>query len=662
MAFTHWFGRNPITCEIGYQHENFGAESFYEKIRDAQPMLVHIGHDVPVSSWMGPVILHGLTDVEYLDPEEIPARIESIRAHVRKLHEAGAVSVIPYICTMLCCGNPDTRIGWWRLLDRWEEFAHLGLGEKPEDDPVDWNQSPVRPLPEDHVHNVYEPSVVAPAWRRFLNVCVDLAAQCDYDGTFLDVNAYWGTGKYDLAAFTQYLDDRYSAKERAELFGFDSDDAIRFGDEQGTLLRYETLRYRAVTMGRLFAELRDTGRKHVPDFWVYPNNSPMGSVDAFYERREVGHQIRYLHRACRYLVFEEMQQPGRFGADRINDHILQYRYALARSAGSTVLPYHATDEAAIRLANAECAANSGAMFVHPGFEGGSAVRFWTDWFAHHRERHDGLRSVHNVGVVFFADEMFRDDRMHIESVYRIRQALSDNHVLFDFIVEDNLAAETLGTFDAVVVARVGVFTAEHETALASFVAEGGKLLIIGECGGLDERLNPRGNYLSDRITGPNVRYVASLDDVVPPRGPELFDLTEEQLNNIDYVLGLPDRVSSTRAAHVARKVSLITVLEQLTGARLRKLDDEMPYTLRISAFIDPERNRILVHLVNYDLPVRATGVSGAVVPVQNVRLPFEGIDARYWTPEGIDDEPCIENGQVVIPEVKSYALVEIDRG
>ncbi len=660
-----WTGSVPFTCEIGYQADHVGSDEFVELIRKARPGLAHVGQDTPLSSWMGDTVQFLPKRVVYVSAEEIPARIQDLRAYVRRLHEAGARQVIPYICTMLMVGNPKTREGFWHLYDRWDEFRQYGLGPKPHEDPVEWSQSKPRPLPENpEGFSVYEPSINHPGWRQFLRACTDLAAQCGYDGAFLDVNSYCGYLECDRLAFVEYLRERYTDEELRNHFGFASSDEVRLGKQgDGGLLWVETQRFRAWAMGKLYAELRDVGRKHVPDFWVYPNLSPLGTIDAFYKRRSIGHGLTYSHDPCRYVMFEEMLQPGRLGMDRVNDHILQYRYALSHGAGATALPYQANDLTGIALANAECAANGGSTFVQCNFTGTETIRFWNDWYQRHADKYDGLESVHDVGVLFFFDQAYWDTEVHIDSVYGIRQALSDNHVLFDFIVEAHISPEILRSFRVVVVPAVRYLSAREMDLLVTYVADGGRLVVIGDCGTYDEPGRRLSASLRERIA-PFWERVVSVnhsETLIPARKPELYDLLEDEINDFDTVIKLPDRVCSPAEAQAARKVPLVPVLERLVGRRLRVLADGAPYTLRVSLFRDPKREaRLVAHLVNYDVPVLGGSKSGEPIPARDVRLLVPSKTARWWTTDGVEGgKLTVDEGGVTVPEVRLYALVEM---
>jgi len=659
-----WTSRTPFTYEIGYERDHVGNPEFTRKVAAGKPGILHTGHDVPLNSATGNTVQFIPEGMRYISPEELPARIKELKAFVREMKEAGAEKVIPYIITMLIIGNPITRTGFWQLYDRWEEFADLGLGPKPETDPIHWLQSGPRPMRIPGVF-AYETTISHPAVQRFLKVCVDLVARCGYDGTFLDVNTMVGFAETDRQWFAQYLRMRYTPEELVSLFAFSSEDDILLGHPGDGLLWVEMQRFRAWAFGQLYAMLTETGRQHVPGFFVVPNLSPMSTVDTLYRRRIVGHTPTYTRAGCGTFMYEIMQQPGRFGMDRIGDNIAEYRYALAHNVQGVVLLYYAGDPDGISLANAEAAAGGGGAFVQPGFDQAETMRFWGEWFKRHRERYDGLHSVHDVGVVFLADEMYWDNRSHIEAVYRLRQALSDNHILFDFIVDPGIPSEALGSFSVVIVPEVHHLPDEAVRNLVRYAERGGRVIVVGNSGAFNERGDGRDTALRAALapTGNSTLWVDTVEALVRQRGKELFDLTEEEYNGIETIMALPDRVSSPEQAQQAREVPLVTALEVLAGRTLPVLAEDAPYTLRVSAFRDATNERTIVHLVNYDLPVLGKKRSGELIPARNIRVHIRAKTATWWTPDGVDGESLAVAGEeVVVPEVRIYAMLELRTG
>jgi len=658
-----WTSSVPFTYEIGYASNKVGNREFYRDVAAGRPRLVHVGHDVPLNSATGNTIQFTPSAMRYIEPDQIPARIEELRAYVHALHEAGATTVIPYLITMLLIGSPMKRTGFWQLYDRWEEFASLGLGPKPETEPLEWLQSGPRPFPRLPDMFAYETTICHPAIRRFMDTCVDLVAQCGYDGTFLDVNTIVGWHEEDRKAFCGYLRTRYTEAELAELFCFPSYDEALLGHPGDGLLWFETQRFRSWAFGQMFVRLREIGRARMPSFFLLPNNSPLCTIAGFFARRDCGHEIGQWHAGCEIVMFEEMQQPGRFGMDRINDDIMQYRYALAHGMKGVLLLYNAKDADGIALANAEAAAGGGGAFVQAGYAEAAAMRFWGDWFDAHRPQLDGLVSLHDVGMVFFAEEMYWGNRKHVEAAFKLRQALCDSHILFDLVVEPHFTAEALRSFSVVIVPEVQCLSEAQVALLADYAAGGGGIVFVGPSGSMDERGRPRKTPLRERFAayGDRVVWIGAYTDLVPSWGPDLFDFTEDEFNDLSFVLALPDRASSFHRAQEKRRAPLVALLEQLAGRRLRVLDDDAPFTLRASAFCDPASGRTIVHLVNYNLPVRGVGKSGRPIPARDIRIDISAVRARWWTPDGVEGEPlAIRDGAAVVPSMRIYAMVEIE--
>jgi hypothetical protein len=656
-----WKSTLPFSYVIEYANNHIGNEKYMQQIRDGAPQLMHTFQDTPLNSWAGSVIQTGGEEFRQITAEEMPARIESIKEFVRQAHEAGAERFIPYICTMIMVGHAETREGFWKLYDNWESFEPYGIGPKPETDPLEWLQTAGKPMQVEGLLN-HEPTIHHPGWRRFLLACADLVAQCGYDGTFLDVNALVSYHEVDRLEFAEYLSDRYSGDDLLELFGFASDDDVRLGREGDGLLWFETCRFRACAMGKLFAEIRNVGRAHVDDFFVIVNNSPMSSIEAFYERRTCGHGLGYVHPACEAVMFEEMQQPGRFAIDHLNDCILQFKYSLAHGTKGVTLLYNAGNHHGNMLSNAEAAAGGGGAFVQPGIGTTEETHFWGEWFKKHAGMYEGMESVHDVGVVFFAEQMYWEDLIHVDSVYRIRQALSDNHILFDLLVEPHFGAGDLRGFKVVVVPSVQYMSREQMGVLIDYIADGGRLVIIGDCGIFDERGRSHEHSLRDMLgTQSGVYYADDLGALVPSRAPELFDLPQDKLNEFGAAPpSMADRVGSVEEAQLARDCALVETLNELTGMSLVFLDDDAPYTLRVNVYTHPRNGHIIVHLVNYDLPVVPKQPSGPPIPARNVRLNLAAKSARIWTPDGLSGEVLSADADgVIVPEVSVYAMIEV---
>jgi hypothetical protein len=201
----------------------------------------------------------------------------------------------------------------------------------------------------------------------------------------------------------------------------------------------------------------------------------------------------------------------------------------------------------------------------------------------------------------------------------------------------------------------------HVAHLIEYCRAGGKLLLVGECGVCNEFGEERAERWFAPFNDGTVLCVQDISRLVPTRGTEVFDLSEDEYNDFDTLRALADRVGSDAEAQAERDTLLLPALEQLVGRTATFLNVSAPYTLRVSAYCSPDSRRTVIHLVNYNLPVLQKGVSGQPVPTVPVHLRQKGDRAHWWTPEGADgDALAWGKGELIIPSVRSYAMVVIE--
>lgn len=196
--------------------------------------------------------------------------------------------------------------------------------------------------------------------------------------------------------------------------------------------------------------------------------------------------------------------------------------------------------------------------------------------------------------------------------------------------------------------------------MARFCRNGGKVILLGECGTFDETGTRRAERLCDVLDASATSRVRWISDVIPTWGPELYELSEEDYNDFDLVARLPDRVGSASEAEQVRRSALVPILDTLLGEPSTFLQDA-PYSLRVSAFRSQDGRRTVVHLVNYDLPVLGKGMSGNPIPAGPVRIRLGGQRAHWFTPEGLEgDAKSSGDGSFLIPAVNTYCMVVIE--
>jgi hypothetical protein len=686
-----WTTSVPFTYDIDYAPGHVGSESYIAQIAEAPPVLLHVGHDVPFKSMYGPSDLYDSWSRRMLRPKEIEERIDLLKSYVSGLHEAGVRLVIPYICSMFVFGDAEKRQGYWRFYDNWERYSRFGFGAKPKRDPKKWCYASRRSLGAEVVKRrdgqyVYEPCINHLDWRRFLRTVVAHIAKIGYDGVFVDVNASACRKACCRRLFGEYLAARYTGPEMEKLFGFGSPGEVRLGKRGDGLLWVETTRFRGERMADLFHELRDEGRKHRDSFLVIPNLSPFQHVEGVWERVGISQVFESWARECPVIMFEEMQQPGNFDDGVVSSLAFQYKYAFAQAGKAGCLLYNAVDSAGVQLAIAEAGAGGGGAFIQPAHSCPEIRREYRTFFRERPGLFEGLRPFSTVGLLFLYEQLAWGTKSHIEKTFRIGEELMAGHVLFDLVVERDLRAGLPRRYDALIACDVENLSSHQGEAILRHVREGGSLVALGGFGTKDHLgRRRRGGVLGavppeewkeivkgirrGQVGKGVVIGVDDLDRVLSPAPFELFMVSEDESLDIDKIIQM---IRKSKEGSAGRKRGLLPLLSSVTGeAGISNCDG----TLRFNAYSRPEGDggSLVLHAVNYDVPIHGRGRSGPVVPVARTRVSLPLPQA--WKVESVKayDPPSTEGAEMpfeqqrgvlelVIPHIDAYSIVQITYG
>ncbi len=676
----------PFTYNIDYSPDHVGSQSYIKMIAEAPPVLLHVGHDVPFKSMYGPADQFDCFGRRILSPKEAQERIDVLKDYVAQLHKAGVRLLIPYVCSMFIFGDAKKRTGFWEFYDNWEKYKEFGFGSKPKRDPLTWCYDKPRPLnAKDYdAGYVYEPCMNDPDWRRFLRATVAQIAKVGYDGVFSDVNSTRCSKACCRQLFSDYLQSRYTWDEIKRLFGFNSPRDVRMGREGEGLLWVETVRFRGERAANLFAELRNEGRKFRDAFFVLPNLSPFQHVDGVWRRVGNSHVFASWARECPVIMFEEMHQPGLLAEGVVSNFIFQYKYAFAHTARAGTLLYHAQDPSGVHIGIAEAAAGGGGALIQGGYASPEVRRKFRTFFHRHPELFADMLPYSFVGLVFLYEQLAWGTRSHLENTLRIAEEFMAKHVLFDLIVERNLRLTDLTRYRAVVACDVENLSDVQASALLEYARQGGTLVSIGQLGKFDDRGAQRPKSVPDEIPPSAWREVCpgvhqaecgkgrcirspDLGHLLEPAYFELFMHTEEEVNDINKVFELIGKARNR--PHRDRNRMLVPVVREAAGEVTISDCEE---TLRFNAYtrLDDDVASLTLHAVNYNLPIRARGQSGPVVPAKHVRirlpLPsgWRAREVRLYRPP--DDEaveiPFRQRAGIMsleIPKADIYSLVQV---
>jgi len=223
----------PFTYVIDYAGHGGHLEemdAFVERVAQAPPHLLHIAHDTPIPNTAGAAVMLDGDTMRRFSCEELRERAARIAEFVRRIHDAGVATFIPYICNQTIAGDPEKRLGIWEFYDHWAEYESLGIGPRPAKDPSEWlardrDGGPHFNYEKRHVaftaRGIYRfaPCANNPYYREYQRVVVRAIAQVGYDGVFVDnciLNCYC---PHCRERFARYLAAKYSPEELKRRFG-----------------------------------------------------------------------------------------------------------------------------------------------------------------------------------------------------------------------------------------------------------------------------------------------------------------------------------------------------------------------------------------------------------------------------------------------------------
>lgn len=683
-----WRTATPIIYNIDYGDGHVGSPEYLKKIEDAPPQLMHVGEDVAFSSVYGTKDGYAGNRPKNLTPEEVRAKIADLKEYVAALHAAGVEWVIPYINNKTVIGDPVQRTGYWGFFDHWDRYAEFGVGARPNEDmllaQMHYPFQPPRRIKEEHSiapFKVFHMCGNNPNWRRFLLAVTANIARCGYDGTFVDEMVLRDYCQNDEAKFHSYLARKYTEPQRHRRFGRVALDSLRLGHPGDGALWYDTQAFWAESDADLLRDIRDEGRKINPSFFVIPNYGPFAHFDGVHKRVPSGFNASVWAPYCRLIMFEEMQRPGQLAEDLFIDFILQYKMAFALRFRGGVLSYLAREPTGIELGMAEAAAGGGGALIQPHYDAPESRRKFRKFFRDHAELFEGFQSHAEVAVVFDYNQLYWDNRTHLQDIYRLSQYLSEQHVLFDLVLPSEVSKSRLSGYRAVITPDLTYLPDAVLDQLRARAGSGGVWLDIGHSGRFDED-----GHLRTKASRAKALRREELNQVVryPRFAPYL--LREDDINDINEIVALRQAAlnGENPLPPSGDTEDLLRLLEVQTKSPLAAVSRTDLEGLRVNVWrkTDNAGEKMVAHFVNYYCPIPVKSQAGkgpsqvsespdqyAPKPVSNVpvRLRVAGgkvASVKLFDPDSSQATPVEfqqHDSQVsfVLPEVRIYRIAEV---
>jgi hypothetical protein len=604
----------------------------------------------------------GAPNFESVTRGEFDGKIAEAKAFNDQFHAMGFI-VLRYLSTSL---NGETatpsdeprkdQIGLLRFFnERWGEFEDI-IGPRPSENPAAWLM--VRPdgtFPY-YRYAPYGRKVTGgfeawgcpenPYYVRMMEGKIRAQAETGIDGSYVDWTHIAGGTCYcphTRKRFIEYL-KRTLPMEKAEAkYGRSDFEGLPLPQKRGDDFWMEWNVFRCRSVAEFHRKLRTAAREVNPHFMISGNvfggfgYGPI-ACDAAGNMEMLGETDDFL-----YSEIQEFLD----SAPRRDDYKMKItnspalKFLAAASHGKPVIAY-ATEitppvfpdptekclSAMAQINIAEAEANHAVFREKRETPPGATAVY--DFLALNESDFTGAQLVSNVAVLASLNQYLADE---ISFAFSASRVLSDRGISHVMLVEDDLQSEELRNFDLILVPHLPLLDAEKQEALRRFTEAGGTIVVLGRSGVKDafNLPNPRNVFLDmlkaegfparrmeRRCGGGRIAYIpVTVPDgrfLIPAKAKSTFTTFGPSM--ADVFPDIPEGYTRGRIDPALRGIlenAAHEILRLLDG-RVTRLAAPSPF-VEITAMQSPKKDRLLVHLVNYDVTV-----DGTVTPARNVAV------------------------------------------
>ena len=282
-----------------------------------------------------------------------------------------------------------------------------------------------------------------------------------------------------------------------------------------------------------------------------------------------------------------------------------------------------------------------------------------------------LESLADVGVVFSLPSLFYDKWAHIDSWEGICDLLAHLHVPYDVIYTgdgihdgDRIEAENLSKYPVIILPHVLALTEKQENALLDYVNGGGKVVVYGNLGEVNE--------YQQEVERPSLNAI--LNDEVNSYGEgKLYYYPSKELGYEYYSYTVyspiveefgeaPDlRVTEARANEIKNEFQ--ELLDELITER--QIEGPVPQNVFVQPYLSGDK--LYVHLINYDYELQRDEINDQEHISVEIKLPtgFNAQAVKVISPdfEGVKEiEFAIANEYITftVPRLYIWDVVVIE--
>jgi hypothetical protein len=471
------------------------------------------------------------------------------------------------------------------------------------------------------------------------------------------------------------METKYSADERLEMLG--TDDLSLWGIREGKdrALWAETKLFWAKSVAENLKYIKEVGESVRPNFVILPNWGEMQLTDGNEFREEIGHDLREWAPQSDLQMFEESNEPGSVSLGVYLDFILELKFALANDVRGAVLSHAGADASTIELSYAECLAGLGTFIQH-----GTSFPDVRGKYRRFQEANakllEGWDPYYTVGVAYFYNQLHLENMEHMRQVHKFTRYLSDQHVLFHYLTEEDISPEVRLPCRVLIIPSVSFLSEDQVAGIGKFLASGGICIATGSLGDFDERARERKESVVAKLASSYpVRFIHAemIGDLIPDDDMSL-DSARLLSRTTWRTLNVPGGQSFAVMKHLDEELGIQRYMEggALEDLLARGLDGTVVLSpprscigVRFNAY--KKDDSVALHVVNYNLDLTVEQGKRCVAPASDVEVKIalpEGHKVREalaWEPgrrsEKLDWSQQGRTVELAIPALEYYKLV-----
>ncbi|UCF65184.1 MAG: beta-galactosidase trimerization domain-containing protein [bacterium] len=611
----------------------------------------------------------GAPNFESISREEFNQKMEEARLFNASYHEKGYI-VLRYLSTSLngetATNKDQPRKDQIDYLDfyneRWNDFADL-LGPRPEIDPTSWIM--VRP-DGSFPHYRYAPygrettgefeawgCPDNPDYVQVMEAKIRAQAETGIDGSYVDwTHIAGGTCycDYTRANFIRYLKEHLPPDLGQAKYGTSDYDQMQLPRERGNDFWMEWVVFRGFTVAEFHRKLRQAAREVNPNFLISGNI--FGGFGYGPIAYDAAGNIELLGRSgYDDFIYSEMQEFLDSAPRKTEDGIKitnspALKFLSAASHGKPVIVYateitppifpNPTEKCLSAMAQiniAEAVANHAIFREKRETPPGATTMY--QFLAANEQYLLGAQLSGRVAVLASLNQYLADE---ISFAFSASRVLADRGIAHVMLIEDDLLTDNLAPYDLIWLPYLPLLSEEKQKALERYVANGGKLLVSGECGKKNQYNLPQKQLVLANMLGHQqypvdkkekeidkgkiVYLPLSIPDhrfLIPAKAKSEFTTFGPSM--ADVFPDIPEGYTRNRI-HPELRSKLETAVDEILKLQDKNLTrlTELHPLVEITSMENEEKNILLLHLVNYDVTLDGDITPREKIPVQ-ISLP-----------------------------------------